>query len=132
MNFMGLVPGYKEIDVSRIFMLFFTFFAGILVGDAGYFKDPLTAHGISDALRDAELLTQAAVQGTDRAFIDYQTTRDYLSLCLFEITDRIASLQWSMDELKGLHIQLSKEMNREVEALLDLDRETSNRLAKTA
>ena len=24
-----------------------------LVGDAGYFKDPITAHGISDALRDA-------------------------------------------------------------------------------
>jgi V/A-type H+-transporting ATPase subunit I len=36
MNFMGLVPGYQEMDVSRIFMLFFTFFAGILVGDAGY------------------------------------------------------------------------------------------------
>jgi V/A-type H+-transporting ATPase subunit I len=36
MNFMGLVPGYKEMDVSRIFMLFFTFYAGILVGDAGY------------------------------------------------------------------------------------------------
>jgi hypothetical protein len=29
-----------------------------LVGDAGYFKDPLTAHGITDALRDAEFLTQ--------------------------------------------------------------------------
>src|SRR5262249_10946174 len=27
-----------------------------LVGDAGYFKDPLTAHGITDALRDAQLL----------------------------------------------------------------------------
>ena len=24
-----------------------------LVGDAGYFKDPITAHGITDALRDA-------------------------------------------------------------------------------
>ncbi len=36
MNFMGLVPGYKELDVSRVFMLFFTFFTGILVGDAGY------------------------------------------------------------------------------------------------
>jgi V/A-type H+-transporting ATPase subunit I len=36
MNFMGLVPGYDEIDVSRIFMLFFTFFTGVLVGDAGY------------------------------------------------------------------------------------------------
>jgi len=36
MNFMGLVPGYQELDVSKIFLLFFTFFAGILVGDAGY------------------------------------------------------------------------------------------------
>ena len=30
-----------------------------LVGDAGYFKDPITAHGITDALRDAELLAGA-------------------------------------------------------------------------
>ncbi len=36
MKFMGLVPGYDEIDVSKVFMLFFTFFAGVLVGDAGY------------------------------------------------------------------------------------------------
>lgn len=36
MNFMGLVPGYNELDVSQVFMLFFTFFTGILVGDAGY------------------------------------------------------------------------------------------------
>nr|WP_320119482.1 hypothetical protein [uncultured Marinifilum sp.] len=36
MNFMGLVPGYKELDVSKVFMIFFTFFSGILVGDAGY------------------------------------------------------------------------------------------------
>jgi V/A-type H+/Na+-transporting ATPase subunit I len=36
MNFMGLVPGYNELDVSKVFMIFFTFFSGILVGDAGY------------------------------------------------------------------------------------------------
>ncbi len=36
MDFMGLVPGYHEMDVSRVFMVFFTFFTGILVGDAGY------------------------------------------------------------------------------------------------
>ena len=34
-----------------------------LVGDAGYFKDPLTAHGMTDALRDAELLARAIVAG---------------------------------------------------------------------
>ncbi len=36
MNFMGLVPGYDELDVSKVFLIFFTFFTGILVGDAGY------------------------------------------------------------------------------------------------
>ncbi|WP_372773782.1 V-type ATP synthase subunit I [Mangrovibacterium sp.] len=36
MDFMGLVPGYKELDVSKVFMIFFTFFTGILVGDAAY------------------------------------------------------------------------------------------------
>ena len=38
-----------------------------LVGDAGYFKDPLTAHGITDAFIDAELLAQAAAAGTEAA-----------------------------------------------------------------
>ena len=31
-----------------------------LVGDAGYWKDPLSAHGLTDALRDAELLARAS------------------------------------------------------------------------
>ena len=35
-----------------------------LVGDAGYWKDPVSTHGISDALRDAELLARA-VAGSD-------------------------------------------------------------------
>jgi flavin-dependent dehydrogenase len=30
-----------------------------LVGDAGYWKDPISVHGLTDALRDAELLTRA-------------------------------------------------------------------------
>ena len=30
-----------------------------LVGDAGYHRDPMTGHGISDAFRDAELLAVA-------------------------------------------------------------------------
>ena len=31
-----------------------------LVGDAGYHRDPITGHGITDAFRDAELLAEAA------------------------------------------------------------------------
>jgi flavin-dependent dehydrogenase len=37
-----------------------------LVGDAGYVKDPITARGISDAFRDAELLTDAIDAGLKR------------------------------------------------------------------
>jgi 2-polyprenyl-6-methoxyphenol hydroxylase-like FAD-dependent oxidoreductase len=92
-----------------------------LVGDAGYFKDPITAHGISDALRDAEFLARAVEQGTDRALAGYQSTRDELSQELFEMTDAIAGFEWDLDALKPLHLNLSKAMNREVEALLGLD-----------
>jgi flavin-dependent dehydrogenase len=92
-----------------------------LVGDAGYFKDPITAHGITDALRDAELLARAVIRGTDRALAEYQSTRDELSGKLFEITDTIAGFEWDLDSLKPIHLELSKTMNGEVEALLGLD-----------
>ena len=35
-----------------------------LVGDAGYCKDPLSAHGLTDALRDAELLARRPSRST--------------------------------------------------------------------
>jgi flavin-dependent dehydrogenase len=92
-----------------------------LVGDAGYFKDPITAHGITDALCDAELLARAVSRGTEGALAEYQSTRDALSRELFEITDSIAGFEWDVEQLKGLHLTLSKTMNREVEALLELD-----------
>ncbi|HYG86008.1 MAG TPA: NAD(P)/FAD-dependent oxidoreductase [Azospirillum sp.] len=86
-----------------------------LVGDAGYFKDPLTAHGITDALRDAELLADAAAHGTAAAFEEYAAVRDELSLPLFEVTDTIASFAWDLETLKSHHQTLNKAMKREVE-----------------
>jgi len=91
-----------------------------LVGDAGYFKDPLTAHGITDALRDAELLARAILRGTSAAFADYETTRHDLSRRLFELTDEIASFAWSDSEVQALHRAFSSEMSREVRALAAL------------
>ena len=35
----------------------------VLVGDAGSFLDPLSTHGITDALRDAETLARALAPG---------------------------------------------------------------------
>lgn len=98
-----------------------------LVGDAGYFKDPITAHGITDALRDAELLADAVLQAPHRgrpqleALREYERTRDQLSEPLFDITERIASYQWDLAELRGHLVELSQAMRAEVDALLALD-----------
>lgn len=88
-----------------------------LVGDAGYFKDPATAHGITDAFRDAELLARAVAAGDERALEDYQHLRDALSLPLFGVTDSIASFDWSLDELKPRLATLSEAMQTEVRVL---------------
>lgn len=36
LGFLGLTPGYHELDVSLPFLIFFAIFFGILIGDAGY------------------------------------------------------------------------------------------------
>jgi len=88
-----------------------------LVGDAGYFKDPLTAHGITDAVRDAELLAAAIDEGSDQALADYQEQRDALSLDLFDTTDTIASFAWDLHSVRPLHERLAKAMSQEVKRL---------------
>jgi flavin-dependent dehydrogenase len=88
-----------------------------LVGDAGYFKDPLTAHGLTDALRDAELLADAAVDGSAAALAAYQQQRDALSSELFEITDRIASFEWTTNSVGELLDALAREMAAEARAI---------------
>lgn len=100
-----------------------------LVGDAGYFRDPLTAHGITDALRDSELLYRAVVDGSPGALAGYQAKRDELALGFFEATDRIASFEWTLEELKELHISMSQEMKREVETLTKLHSEAFRKTA---
>jgi 2-polyprenyl-6-methoxyphenol hydroxylase-like FAD-dependent oxidoreductase len=92
-----------------------------LVGDAGYFKDPLTAHGITDALRDGELLARAIGRGTDAALAEYQSVRDELSLGMLTATDEIASFAWTLDSLRERHRFLVEEMTREARALAALD-----------
>jgi 2-polyprenyl-6-methoxyphenol hydroxylase-like FAD-dependent oxidoreductase len=92
-----------------------------LVGDAGYFKDPITAHGITDALRDAELLADAAIGGTCTAFAQYEAIRDALSRPLLDVTDAIAAYGWDLEQAKSLHKALNQAMKREVEYLLARD-----------
>ena len=67
-----------------------------LVGDAGYGRDPITAFGISDAFRDADLLANAldeifsgAKQAND-ALGDYETARNEDSESQYQLTLRAA------------------------------------------
>lgn len=78
-----------------------------LVGDAGYFRDPITAHGITDALREAELLSHAVING---GLGDYQSERDARVRGMLDVTDRVASFDWTLDELKAHHVELNRQM----------------------
>jgi 2-polyprenyl-6-methoxyphenol hydroxylase-like FAD-dependent oxidoreductase len=79
-----------------------------LVGDAGYNKDFITAQGILDAFRDAELCAHAldeALSGTrpfDNAMCDYQTTRDEHVLPMYEFTSQLATLEPPSAEMQEL------------------------------
>ncbi len=98
-----------------------------LVGDAGAFEDPLSTHGITDAFRDAELLSAAV--GDIRAgaaseaggLLGYQAARDRMAERLFGVADAIASCTWSMTELRRLLLEASSAMTEQVERLESLD-----------
>jgi flavin-dependent dehydrogenase len=106
-----------------------------LVGDAGYFKDPTTAHGITDALRDAELLaialdTSLGGRATPaEAAGYYEQQRDALSVPFFAITDRIASFEWTLAEVQQLHRDMSELMQLEVDMLAGLDTAAASQVA---
>jgi flavin-dependent dehydrogenase len=96
-----------------------------LIGDAGYFKDPISTHGLTDALRDAELLAGALVEalagGDERsALAAYQHQRDRLSRDLFRVSDEIASYDWDGRGVQPLLRRLSAAMADEVELLAGL------------
>jgi flavin-dependent dehydrogenase len=79
-----------------------------LVGDAGYHKDFMTAQGITDAFRDAELCANAideSLSGTrpfDVAMNAYQSSRDEQVLPMYEFTCQFASLEPPPPEMQQL------------------------------
>lgn len=92
-----------------------------LVGDAGCFKDPLTAHGMTDALRDAEFLARAVIDGSDEALAGYQAERDAFAVEFLDLSDEIASFDWDLERVKQLHHGLSKLMTRECDRVREWD-----------
>ena len=85
-----------------------------LVGDAASFKDPLTAHGITDALRDAELLARAAVDGGPAAFAGYEAERDALTRPLLDAAEQVSAYAWDLDGVEDLLRAESAAMRAEV------------------
>jgi 2-polyprenyl-6-methoxyphenol hydroxylase-like FAD-dependent oxidoreductase len=79
-----------------------------LVGDAGYDRDFITAQGMQDAFRDAELCAGAlhgALSGSrpyDVAMKDYQTARDARVLPMYDFTLQLATLEPPSPELARL------------------------------
>jgi len=79
-----------------------------LVGDAGYNKDPITAQGITDAFRDAELCATAADQAFtgarsfEEAMGEYQRHRDQHAMPMYEFTCQLATLAPPPPEMQHL------------------------------
>ena len=94
-----------------------------LVGDAGSWKDPISAHGLTDALRDAELLAGATVRvlageaSEADAFGCYQATRDRLTLPILAGSDEIAAMGWDDHRIKLVLRELNLAMNEELKTI---------------
>lgn len=80
----------------------------VLVGDAGYNRDPITAQGITDAFRDAERCAGAldqALSGArsfDEVMQQYQIDRDAQVRPMYEFTCQLATLQPPPPEMQQL------------------------------
>jgi 2-polyprenyl-6-methoxyphenol hydroxylase-like FAD-dependent oxidoreductase len=83
-----------------------------LVGDAGYHKDPITAQGITDAFRDAELLAEALDDGfagrrpLADALADYERRRNEAVMPLYDLTCQFAALEPPPPEMQQLFAAL--------------------------
>lgn len=100
-----------------------------LVGDAGQHTDPLTALGISNALRDAELLADGLhaslrdPRDEAAALAAYERARDERSEDLFAVSTVISSLRWDLAEAQRQHLILSRALQRDARAIMALDGE---------
>jgi flavin-dependent dehydrogenase len=79
-----------------------------LVGDAGYHKNPITAEGITDAFRDAELLADAVDAGfTNRlpietALAQYEHTRNETVMAIYAMTCDLAKLEPPNEDMQRI------------------------------
>jgi 2-polyprenyl-6-methoxyphenol hydroxylase-like FAD-dependent oxidoreductase len=89
----------------------------MLVGDAGFFRDPLTSHGISDALRDAEGAASAILSNRESAMRAFQEERDQIAVPILAATDAVSAFDWTLEELPERHKHFSEAIKAEVSLL---------------
>jgi flavin-dependent dehydrogenase len=84
-----------------------------LVGDAGYHRDAVSGHGVSDAYRDAELLADALHQAlhSGTTLAGYQHERDRALREVFEITCAMAGYP-----PVTRFVELQKQLGRAIDA----------------
>ena len=92
----------------------------VLVGDAGYLKDSITAQGINDAFHDAERSAKAIDQWLsgartfDDAMSEYQRERDEHATAMFDFTCQLARMDPpppEMQQLFGAIVRSQKAMD---------------------
>ena len=84
-----------------------------LVGDAGYHRDPITSHGITDAFRDAELLAEAFDAGDLAA---YERERDAAIAETFRLTRELGAFP-DPARFADLQAELGRALDSEATAL---------------
>lgn len=95
-----------------------------LVGDAGYHRDPITGHGMTDAFRDAELVAEAAdavlrgAQPENAAMAGYERQRDHALAPTFALTRALGAFP-PADRFLDLQSRLSRALDAEATALAD-------------
>jgi flavin-dependent dehydrogenase len=92
-----------------------------LVGDAGSYFDPLSTHGITDALRDAHLLARAVIGSDMGGLNEFAADRDRVVGRLFDPVDRIAGYGWTMSDVRKNLADLSSAMAEEVSLIVAAD-----------
>ena len=108
-----------------------------LVGDAGYQRDPITGHGMTDAFRDAELLSTAVSAALrDRAdeadaLAGYEQARDSALRETFDLTRALTAFP-PPHRFTELQIRLSEVLDREAFMLASFPEPPGTRPAATA
>jgi flavin-dependent dehydrogenase len=91
-----------------------------LVGDAAYFKDPISAHGMTDALIGAELLARAVLADGPGSLAGYERERERLAAPMIPAVAHVASFGGDPASLRQAHRAMNAAMRAEWDYLTGL------------